>query len=218
MTSSLRSRSKRAVAKKVDYIDWSSSEDEGGGEHEQDCGPGSSESQSWSHEQQEDESQKEGEVEKTEGRTNAWTLRLVVVDDEERRHELVGEPLDSPLPPPIKSSSGSNSKKMKEEEVKKESQPASTEAGGVSSSSRDSKDTEREAFYSAMKELEGGQNVGFLEGWWFCLRASHDDPAQPLALGCGGKKKTTKFPTEGLISCSLSYGPRGLSPQQARFR
>jgi hypothetical protein len=210
---SLRSRSQRAAVKKaVDYIDWSSDEDEGevpwkGAEDDRSSQPASEDCASSS----------EGPD------TNVWSLRLVVIDDEERRYELVGEPLDAPLPPLIKKTppegkgegeGGTQSGDPPPNDREIETNGAVTEAGNAPPPAvavTGAKGRAKETFYAAMKELEGGQNIGFLEGWWFCLRA--DDPTQPLALG-GNKKKLTRFPTEGLISCFLSYGPPNVPPTQ----
>lgn len=186
----MRSRSQRAAVKVVDYVDWSSEEEE--------------------EEEEEAEAPKSRRNDRKKGRSaadeeSAWALRLVVIDDEERRYELTGEPFDAPLPPPIKAAKDRQTEGPANEEKGGTDAPeAATNGDG-----KDAKKRKKETFYAAMKEIEGGQNVGLLEGWWFCLRASNDTHA----LALGGKKKLTKFPTEGLISCFLSYGPPNVPPK-----
>lgn len=190
---SLRSRSQRAAVKVVDYVDWSSEEEE----------------------EEEEEAPKSRRNDRKKGRSaadeeSAWALRLVVIDDEERRYELTGEPFDAPLPPPIKAAKDRQTEGPANEEKGGTDAPeAATNGDG-----KDAKKRKKETFYAAMKEIEGGQNVGLLEGWWFCLRASNDTHA----LALGGKKKLTKFPTEGLISCFLSYGPPNVPPKHRTVR
>jgi hypothetical protein len=211
--------------KAVDYVEWSSEEEEEEEDEEElktsnrkiktnrprSAKPGGGG----------DGGEGEGEEE------GVWALRLVVTDDEERRYELVGEPFDAPLPPPIKpkapskpSIDASTSRAEAGGDGVTTTEAATASVGSAATTPEAAanglKAKRKEAFYAAMKELEGGQNVGLLEGWWFCLRAAStaaaDDFSQALALG-GGKKKLTKFPTEGLISCYLSYGPPNVQPK-----
>jgi hypothetical protein len=185
--------------KVVDYVDWSSEEEEE--EEEKEEAPKSR------------NDRKKGRVAADE--ESAWALRLVVIDDEERRYELTGEPFDAPLPPPIKAAKDRQAEgPANEEKGGTEAPEAATNGDGTTE--KDAKKSKKETFYAAMKEIEGGQNVGLLEGWWFCLRASNDDFTHALALG--GKKKLTKFPTEGLISCFLSYGPPNVPPKHRTVR
>lgn len=193
-------------------------------------------------------------------------LRLTVTDDEERHYELVGEALDSPLPPLIKPPKKVDppAPATSLPSSSPQTQDARPEADGGSMRSPEETPTgkaRKESFYAAMKRLEGGQNVGLLEGWWFCLRASgSEEPKavssaasqpvdvammttttttttttpsaaprvssplralsssslqpQPLMLSAG-RKKLARFPTEGLLSCYLTYGPPN-APQSKR--